>query len=53
MNNRYILYILTPVWQIWIKQLLFGAATAGDMFQRIIDEIFKELLIVFGIANDN
>ena len=34
------------------KRLLFGAAPAGDMFQRKIDKIFKELPNVFGIADD-
>ena len=29
-----------------------GAALAGDMFQRKIDEIFKDLSNVFGIADD-
>ena len=35
-----------------IKGLPFGAAPAGDMFQRKIDEIFKDLPNVFGIADD-
>ena len=34
------------------KRLLFGAAPAGDMFQRKRDEIFKDLPNVFGIAGD-
>ena len=34
------------------KRLLFGAAPAGDIFQRKIDEIFKELPNVFDIADD-
>ena len=34
------------------KWLLFGAAPAGDMFQWKIDEIFKDVLNVFGIAGD-
>ena len=34
------------------KRLLFGAAPAGDMFQRKIDEIFKDLPSVSGIADD-
>ena len=34
------------------KGLLFGAALAGEVFQRKIDEIFKDLLNVFGIADD-
>ena len=32
--------------------LPFGAASAGDMFQRKIDEIFKDQLNVFSIADD-
>ena len=34
------------------KRLPFGAAPAGDMFQHKIDEIFKDLPNVFGIADD-
>ena len=34
------------------KWLPFGTALAGDTFQRRIDEIFKELPIVFSIADD-
>ena len=34
------------------KRLPFGAAPAGDMFQRTIDEIFKGLPNVFAIADD-
>ena len=30
----------------------FEAAPAGNMFQRKIDEIFKELSNVFGFADD-
>ena len=33
-------------------RLLFSATPAGDMFKDKIDEIFKELLNIFGIAND-
>ena len=35
-----------------VKRLLFGAAPAGDIFQRKIDEIFKTLPNLFGIADD-
>ena len=31
---------------------MFGAAPLGDMFQRKIDEIFKDLPNVFSIADD-
>ena len=34
------------------KLLPFGAAPSGDMFQRKIDEIFKDMPNVFGIADD-
>ena len=34
------------------KQLPFGAALAGDMFQRKSDEIVKDLPNVFGIVDD-
>ena len=34
------------------KWLPFGAALAGYMFQRKIDEIFKDIPTVFGIADD-
>ena len=34
------------------KQLSFGAAPEGDMFKRKIDEIFKDMPNVFGIADD-
>ena len=33
-------------------RLPFEAAPAGDMFQQQIDEIFKDLQDVFGIADD-
>ena len=34
------------------KRSSFGAVPTGDMFQRKIEEIFKELPNVFGIADD-
>ena len=34
------------------KRLPFAAVPVGDMFQRKIDEIFKDLPNVFGIADD-
>ena len=34
------------------KWLPFGVALAGDLLQRKIDEIFKELPNVFGIADN-
>ena len=35
------------------KNLPFGAASASDIFQRRIDEIFNDMPNVFGIADDN
>ena len=34
------------------KWLSFGTAPAGDMFQRKIGEIFKDIPNAFGIADD-
>ena len=34
------------------KRFPFGAASAGDMFQRKIDEIFKDMQNVFGTVDD-
>ena len=34
------------------KQITFGSVPAGNMFQRKTDEISKELLNFFVIAND-
>ena len=34
------------------KCLPFGAASAGDMFQRKIDEIFNDMPNIFGIVDD-
>ena len=34
------------------KRLSFGATPTGDIFQRKIDETFKDLHNVFGIADD-
>ena len=34
------------------KQLLLGAASAGDMFKRKIEKILNELPNVFGTADD-
>ena len=34
------------------KKLPFGAVLTGDMFQRKIDEVFKDLPILFSIADD-
>ena len=45
-------YLNANLAQIDTRDLPFGAALAGDMFQRKIDEIFKDLPNVFGIADD-
>ena len=34
------------------QRLPFGATPKGDMFQHKIDEIFKDLYNIFGIADD-
>ena len=39
-------------WEYRYKHLPFGAALAGDMFKRKIDEIFKDIPNVFDIADD-
>ena len=41
-----------PVGRYKYRQLPFGAAPAGDIFQMKIDEIFKDMSNVFGIADD-
>ena len=48
MNSRYHNLKLDEI----CKRLPFGAAPAGNMFQQKIDEIFKKLPNVFGIADD-
>ena len=48
-------YLTTSICQLGryrYERLLFGAAPAGDMLQRKIYEIFKDLPNVFGIADD-
>ena len=45
-------HIWMPVWQIQIQKLPFGANPPGNMFQKKIDKILKELPNVFGIADD-
>ena len=40
------------LWQKQYKQLPFGAALSGNMCQRKINKILKELPNVFVIAND-
>ena len=34
------------------KRLPFGVVPAGDLFQRKVDEIFKDLPNIFGITDD-
>ena len=48
-------YFLTCAYQFGryrYKWLPFGAAPTGEMFQRKIDEIFKDIPSVFGIVDD-
>ena len=41
-----------PIGRYRYKRLPFGAAPAGDLFQRKTDEIYKDLPKVIGIADD-
>ena len=41
-----------PVGRCSYAELMFGAAVVGDMFQKEIDKMLKELPNVFGIADD-
>ena len=50
--SSYLTTFAYPFGRYRYKQLLFGAAPAGDMFQYKIDEIFNDMLNVFGIADD-
>ena len=40
------------VWQVQIQKTVIWSSPTGDMFQCKIDEIFRNLPNVFGIAND-
>ena len=51
-KSSYFTTFLCQFGQYRYKQLPFGAALAGVMLQRKIDEIFKDMPNVFGIVDD-
>ena len=51
-QSSYLSTFSCPFGRYQYKQLPFRAACAGDMFQWKIDEIFNDMLNVFGIADD-
>ena len=51
-RSSYLMMLAYQFGRYSYKQLPFGTAPAGDMFQRKNDEIFKELSNVFSTADD-
>ena len=51
-KSSYLMTFTCQLGRYRYKWLPFGAALAGNMVQRKIDEIFKDILNVFGIADD-
>ena len=51
-QSSYLTKFACPFGRYRNKQLPFGAALAGDMFQGKIDKIFNDMPNVFGIADD-
>ena len=51
-QTSYLTTLSCPFGRYCYKQLPFGAAPAGNMFQRKIDDIFNDMPNVFGIADD-
>ena len=51
-KNCHTYHICLSIGRHGFTRLPFGVAPAGDMFQQKIDEIFKDLPVVVGIAND-
>ena len=51
-KSSYLTTFACPFGRYQYKQLPFGAAPVGDMFQHKIDEIFSNVLNVFGIVDD-
>ena len=51
-QSSYLTTFACPFGRYTYKQLPFGAALAGDMFQCKIAKIFNDMLNVFGIADD-
>ena len=51
-KSSYLTTFAWPFGQYFYKQLPFGGAPVGDMFQCKIDEIFSDMPNVFGIADE-
>ena len=51
-QSSYLTTFSCPFGRYQYKQLPFGIAPAGDMFQQKIDEIFNDMPNVFGIADN-
>ena len=51
-RSSYLTIFVCQFYRYRYRILPFGAAPAGDMFQRKIDEIFKDLPNVFGIVGN-
>ena len=51
-KSSYFMMFMSQFGRYRYKWLPFGAALEGDMFQRKIDDIFKDIPNVFGIADD-
>ena len=51
-QSLYLTTFACPFGRYRYKQLSFGAAPAGDMFQCKIDKMFNDMPNVFGIADD-
>ena len=47
MKTHHTYNVFFSIWQV-----LFGAAPAGNMFQKQINELFSDIPKVFGIADD-
>ena len=51
-TSSYLTTFMCQFGRYWYKWLPFGAALAGDMFQRKIDDIFKDHPNVYGTTED-
>ena len=51
-KSSYLTIFACPFGRYWHKHLLFGAVPVGNMCQHKINEIFNDMLNVFGIADD-
>ena len=52
-EKSYLITVSCPFGKYQYIRLPFGAAPAGNMFQKKIDELFNDIPNVFGIADDN